>query len=266
MSHLRYLDELVREYLLFRGFTITLKSFDGELKVDKDRGFRVDRIVDQFLVFINNSDLTSLRELWLHFDQKIFSKLDHDFTQGLRKLEVSLLKFYLVMAVSNNRPEKVSEFFQKLTPELQNQPEWKDWFMLPFIKNPEEHSTFAVNFTKQWQDTFLVSLHNFLSIIYQVIPEPALSSYEEEATKLRRLQEENESLKHKLSTLSHCSDVILDAVPPIDIMDDFYIIAQETPTSGDGHSKSLKNLIRTIGGGLPTSPIMGRKPHCQGNQ
>uniref|UniRef100_T1I887 Uncharacterized protein n=2 Tax=Reduviidae TaxID=27479 RepID=T1I887_RHOPR len=40
MSHIQHLDELVREYLLFRGFTITLKSFDGELKVDKDRGFR----------------------------------------------------------------------------------------------------------------------------------------------------------------------------------------------------------------------------------
>lgn len=41
MAHIQHLDELVREYLLFRGFTITLKSFDAELKVDKDRGFRV---------------------------------------------------------------------------------------------------------------------------------------------------------------------------------------------------------------------------------
>jgi hypothetical protein len=41
MSHVQYIDELVREYLLFRGFTLTLKSFDNELKIDKDKGFRV---------------------------------------------------------------------------------------------------------------------------------------------------------------------------------------------------------------------------------
>ena len=34
-------DELVRDYLLFRGFTITLKSFDTELKNDKIKAFRV---------------------------------------------------------------------------------------------------------------------------------------------------------------------------------------------------------------------------------
>ncbi|KAK9504229.1 hypothetical protein O3M35_010607 [Rhynocoris fuscipes] len=266
MSHIQHLDELVREYLLFRGFTITLKSFDGELKVDKDRGFRVDRIVDQFLLFINNYDLNSLRELWAHFDQKIFSKLEHEFTPGLRKLEISLFKFYLVNAVINNKPDKVIDFFTKMTSEIQGHVEWKDWFTLPYIKNPEEHSTFSVYFTKQWQDTFLVSLHNFLAIIYQVIPQPALSSYEEEATKLRRLQEENDALKHKLATLSQCANVVPDAVPPMDIMDDFYIIAQETPTSGEHQSKSLKSLIRTIGGGLPTSPIMGRKPHVQDEQ
>lgn len=41
MSHIQYIDELVREYLLFKGFTVTLKSFDNELKIDKDKGFRV---------------------------------------------------------------------------------------------------------------------------------------------------------------------------------------------------------------------------------
>lgn len=34
-------DELVREYLLFRGFTATLKQLDAEIKADKEKGFRV---------------------------------------------------------------------------------------------------------------------------------------------------------------------------------------------------------------------------------
>lgn len=41
MAHLQYLDDLVREYLLYRGFSGTMKIFDSELKADKDKGFRV---------------------------------------------------------------------------------------------------------------------------------------------------------------------------------------------------------------------------------
>lgn len=37
---------------------------------------------------------------------------------------------YLINAVVNNKPEKVTEFFAKMTPELQNQSEWKDWFSM----------------------------------------------------------------------------------------------------------------------------------------
>ena len=35
---------------------------------------------------------------------------------------------YLVNASVNSKPEKIIEFFEKLGSELQNQPEWKDWF------------------------------------------------------------------------------------------------------------------------------------------
>lgn len=39
-------DELVREYLLFRGFTAALKQLDAEIKADREKGFRVsgDRV------------------------------------------------------------------------------------------------------------------------------------------------------------------------------------------------------------------------------
>ena len=41
MSHIQYLDELVKDYLLFRGLSQTLRTLDNELKLDKDKGFRV---------------------------------------------------------------------------------------------------------------------------------------------------------------------------------------------------------------------------------
>lgn len=38
------LDEAIKEYLLYRGFTQTLKYFELERRDDKDKGFRVSEI------------------------------------------------------------------------------------------------------------------------------------------------------------------------------------------------------------------------------
>lgn len=35
------MDELVKEYLLFRGFTTTVRALDAEVKSEKDKAFRV---------------------------------------------------------------------------------------------------------------------------------------------------------------------------------------------------------------------------------
>ncbi|KAG8228533.1 hypothetical protein J437_LFUL008990 [Ladona fulva] len=282
MSHTQCVDELIREYLLYRGFNGTLKAFDAELKVDKDKGFRVDRLLDQLMQCIYSYDLTSLREIWAHLDQRMFSRLDHHFIAAVKRLENAMLKMYLINAVINGKQDKLTDFFLKMTPEVQNQAEWKDWFMLPFVKNPEENPTFSVHFTRQWQDTLLASLHNFLSIIFQSMPQPVLSAFGEDAATIKSLQEENQILRTRLSVLldggqggayqlSHLhsstkarlisvADVVIPEVPPSpELMDDFYIIAQEPQTAAESQSKTLKNLIRNIGSGLPTSPILGRK-------
>lgn len=47
---------------------------------------------------------------------------------SVRKLEVGLFKYYLVNASQNNRTDKVREFFEMMTGELQNQSEFKEWF------------------------------------------------------------------------------------------------------------------------------------------
>lgn len=82
MAHVQYVDGLVREYMLFRGFANSLKTLDAELKTDKDKGFRVDKIIDQITHFINCQDLQSLRDIWNHLDGHLFSKLEHTFASG----------------------------------------------------------------------------------------------------------------------------------------------------------------------------------------
>lgn len=83
MAHIQYVDSVLREYMLFRGFSNTLKTFDSELKSDKDKGFRVDKIIDQMMGAINTQDLLLLREIWNHLDGHLFSKLEHSFASGI---------------------------------------------------------------------------------------------------------------------------------------------------------------------------------------
>ncbi|XP_066586172.1 WD repeat-containing protein 91 [Prorops nasuta] len=259
MSHIQYVDELVKEYLLFRGFSQTLKAFDNDLKAEKEKGFRVDKIIDQLMQYIYNYDLTSLRELWGHLDLKLFSRLENYFSPAIRKLENAVLKLYLVNATINNKQDRVQEFFIKMAPELQGHSEWKEWFALPFIKNPEDNPTYSVHFSRQWQETLLVSLHNFLATIFQCMPQPTLLMIDEDTHKLKRLQEENEMLRQRLNEsikIESVSDInpgLTPQQPPI--MDDFYIIAQESPLIEN--PKSLRSLIRNIGGG--SSPVLSRK-------
>lgn len=128
MAHVQYMDELIKEYLQYRGFNTTLKAFEIDLRNDKERAFRVDKIIEQLVHHINTYDLNGLKELWSHLDVHMFSKLESPFISAVKKLENGILKMYLVNAVANNKSEKVNEFFIKMTNDLQNQIEWKDWF------------------------------------------------------------------------------------------------------------------------------------------
>lgn len=156
MAHIQYVDSLIREYMLFRGFSNTLKQFDSELKTDKDKGFRVDKIIDQIVIAINAQDLQLLREIWNHLDGHLFTKLEHSFASGkfilknentismfnyllfffskyflilaVKKLESGLLKLYLITAYLAGKQDKITDFFTKLAPELHSQSEWREWF------------------------------------------------------------------------------------------------------------------------------------------
>uniref|UniRef100_A0A668AIM8 WD repeat-containing protein 91 n=1 Tax=Myripristis murdjan TaxID=586833 RepID=A0A668AIM8_9TELE len=190
-------DEHVREYLIYRGFTNTLKHLDNEIKADKEKGFRVDKIIDQLLQFIQSFDLSGLKEYWLYLDRRLFCRLEDVYRSTVNKLRTSLYRYYVINTIQVIRNlEKTQEFFQKQALELQGQAEWRDWFILPFIPAPEQNPAFSPYFSRQWSDTFLVSLHNFLSVLFQCmhILLPVLLSFDAEVQKTTSLTEENEQL------------------------------------------------------------------------
>ncbi|XP_008322663.1 WD repeat-containing protein 91 isoform X1 [Cynoglossus semilaevis] len=194
-------DEHVREYLTYRGFTNTLKHLDIEIKADKEKGFRVDKVIDQLLQFIHSFDLLGLKEYWIYLDRRLFSRLEDIYKSTVNKLRTSLYRYYVINTVQKGNLEKTQEFFQKQALELQGQPEWRDWFILPFIPSPEQNPTFSAYFSRQWADIFLVSLHNFLSVLFQCMPQPVLLSFDAEVQKMMSLVEENEQLRQILFAL-----------------------------------------------------------------
>ncbi|CAG7659069.1 unnamed protein product [Allacma fusca] len=126
----------------------------------------VDRIVSDLSVFVDSSDLNSLRELWSYLEGKFFARLAPSHSNVVKKYEFGLYKFYLVDALRANRKEKISEFFEKMSSELNPYPEWKDWFLLTHLKNAEELPPFSTYTNKSYREAFFVSIRNFLNVIY----------------------------------------------------------------------------------------------------
>ncbi|XP_076806051.1 WD repeat-containing protein 91-like [Clavelina lepadiformis] len=168
------MDRLIRDYLLQRGFNNTLKAFDLDIKQDKDKGFRPDKVIQYVQSMINSYDVESLRSYWNHLHEIFFSQYDKADQEKVKKIEYSLYRYYAVICIQNGKKKECGEFFEKMNTTLLGAPEWKEWFPLPFTPHPENHKYFAPFFTKQWQDTFLVSFHNFLSAVYNRASAPEL--------------------------------------------------------------------------------------------
>ncbi|GLD51801.1 WD repeat-containing protein 91 isoform X1, partial [Lates japonicus] len=92
-------DEHVREYLIYRGFTSTLKHLDSEVKADKEKGFRVDKIIDQLQQFIQSFDLFGLKEYWLYLDRRLFCRLEDVYRSTVNKLRTSLYRYYVINTI-----------------------------------------------------------------------------------------------------------------------------------------------------------------------
>jgi len=234
----------------------TLKSFDTDLKNEKEKGFRVEKIVDHIQQSISSHDLQSLLELWKHFESKLFSRLETPRLAAVKKLENSLYKLYAVSCVQSKQHEKLREFFEKMTSDLHGQTEWKDWFALPYIKDPADSPAFSLYFSRQWQDTLIMSLTNFLSIIFQSLPPPRLADYKKTASRFNKMREEIKNLKLRLAAADMdldpnlCQGNLKNLIQPPtkENFEDFFTIAHETAVV-DNQVKSFRSFLQTITGG-----------------
>ena len=126
--NIAYADDLVKEYLLFRGFVKTANQFDSDRKTNKLKGFQAAKIVEQLFHHINNYNIVALLDLWDYLTRNFFARLDKDFSFTVKKLDISLKRYYIVHCVSTSHMEKMEEFFEQCSAELIKDAEWRPWF------------------------------------------------------------------------------------------------------------------------------------------
>jgi hypothetical protein len=89
METLPYIDELFREYLLFRGFTETLQSLSREKDADKGQAWKADLICKTiFGELIPQHNCEGLVDLLEFLKSYVFSRLTGDLESHASKLEV----------------------------------------------------------------------------------------------------------------------------------------------------------------------------------
>lgn len=130
MENMQYAEELVREFLVFRGFTSTLQAYESELSTDIGKGFQVDKILDLiFSIYIPKFEAEKLVGLLVFFKQCLASSSDNTLLSTMSKLEVSILRYYMVYAIQSGRPDKVLEFLKINGNDLlQRTRDWTPWF------------------------------------------------------------------------------------------------------------------------------------------
>ncbi|XP_008802412.1 WD repeat-containing protein 91 homolog isoform X2 [Phoenix dactylifera] len=203
MENMQYAEELLREFLIFRGFTNTLQTFETELSTDIGRSFQVDKILDLiFSVYIPKYQADKLISLLNFFKQCFSSSSEVLLISTLSKLEVSILRYYIVHALQSGRQDKVVEFLgANGNYLLQKREDWMPWFAIPYIKNPNLDPQFYVYFSKEWFDALLLSFRNFLSEIFNGTRIPALLKISTEKNAVKHLKNDIKQLNHKLSQL-----------------------------------------------------------------
>ncbi|KAL2542121.1 WD REPEATS REGION domain-containing protein [Abeliophyllum distichum] len=198
MENMQFAEELVREFLVFRGFTETLKSFGKELGTDIGKGFEVDKILDLiFSGYIPKFEAEKLIDL-LSFFKRCFSHSDTTLFATLSRLEQSILRYYIVNAIKYGRKDKVMEFLGIIGNDLlQRDQNWSSWFAIPYIQNPHLDPQFRVYFSEEWFRSLHLSVRNFLTILRT----PALLKIRSERNTANHLMKENKKLNLKLSQL-----------------------------------------------------------------
>ena len=110
-------DTMVSEYLIYRGFCQSFKSFEAEKSKDVTKKFDISKLVDAIFTSLTNFDIENFINIWDFLSKRFFFHLNVENLSLCSVLKSDLIKFYLVNAKLKNR-EKITDFFSQYSHEI----------------------------------------------------------------------------------------------------------------------------------------------------
>uniref|UniRef100_A0AC35TUR1 LisH domain-containing protein n=1 Tax=Rhabditophanes sp. KR3021 TaxID=114890 RepID=A0AC35TUR1_9BILA len=245
-------DELVLNYLRFRGFADTVKSLEAESKNPRDKKYQVNTIMGDIAHSIDKHDFDSLRKILNYFNEKLFSSMVPGNVKLAKEYENELYRLYLINTIKAKKPQKAIEFFEKNIDFIRNNKEWEDWYALPYISDPQERLCFKKYFLKQFHQTLFVSYHNFLSLALDNTQRNVLSNSIAFLTKSVSMDDNGQLIRTINNSFAETKEGLrIDSrfEDDVDLMDDFTVLGKPTSnpvitnTMPKGVLPSLKSFV-----------------------
>eukprot|EP00899_Mesostigma_viride_P010119 jgi/Mesvir1/19108/Mv12853-RA.1 len=205
MDSLPAVDQLFAEYLLFRGFTATLASFESERRSDATDGLRVDRMVELLLGGgLRQHDAASFLSALSLVDRLVLARVPADMRAPARQMLTCLKRHFLVSAHVAGRADAVREFFVRDGDNLAAAPaeeDWGPWFALPYRSNPASVPQFRPYFSREWLAALSASLRNLLAAALARMELPAVLRFDTDRHARMSLQRQVEALQAEAQAL-----------------------------------------------------------------
>jgi hypothetical protein len=249
-------DQIVGEYLIYRGFTQSFRSLEAEKARDKTKHFESSRIIDAVFGYLHGYEIEQFISLWDFLSKRFFFHLDGEHLGYSLSLKSDLLKYYLVHAFKANKKDKITEFFSMFSHEILAEGadyvagNLRAWFVLPYMDEPEKDTEFTVYFTTRWSDSLRTTLGNFLSIVMASAPPPKLLLLEKWFH-----SEAQTEMRSQLSVSSKKVDALLARLEKAEerisqlraVVKDLVLHVQKTSVIANQPSTSASALTRSAG-------------------
>ena len=182
MADGEYAEELILEYLKFRGFhscTVALNKEKVAIR-DSPTWQRAEVMVEQVLQYCRDFETEKMICLWDHIAKLLLC--GSNVGPVARELEANLFRFCLALAVTAGRSDVVQVFLRRNAERLPPGEDWPQWFGVGLTHHkPSENPTLQVYFTEEWQHRFEASLLNVVPTAAAQCPPPRISRFEAEA-------------------------------------------------------------------------------------
>ncbi|KAJ2745821.1 hypothetical protein GGI20_001876 [Coemansia sp. BCRC 34301] len=189
IESLEYIDDLIREYLLFRGFKGTLKALEEDLASDHDKGFYAERIVDELLGMAADLDMEGLLEYWQYLTYRFFSHLSPKYHRTTRMFEKRLIRLFLVSAVVADNRQKIRQFMDKHGKALGRQGgDWIPWLGLEYVDEPSARPEFEAHFSEEWRVGLKSALTDFIQTVFPAMAVPRIMLFDKDRREREALQ------------------------------------------------------------------------------